>query len=280
MPVATMLHHNLVHIRDMTIAEFIIYFLFGGVVLAVLVWLKSRGSYRFRIRTRIGAPLTLARDFANTSRSVFIYQGVQILGRLLILAFGYILTFNEKLPLWQVVISFPLILILHDAYFYWTHRLFHLRPMFRFIHYEHHTVREPTVFAAYKFSMVEAALQGCFPLFYVLFFPCTFPTLIFFYTVMILHDVMIHSGVDVFPRQLVIGRFGWLCGTIHHDMHHHLGRTNYGLYLRFWDQVMKTEHPEFERIYDYVHSRENDGLAYDRILKGRRTIPTPALADA
>ena len=275
-----MLDHNLIHIRDMTIGEFAIYFLFGAAVLALLVWLKSRGSYRFRIRTRIGEPVTLARDFVNTSRSVFIYQGVQILGRLLILAFGYILTFDRSPPLWQVVLSFPLIMIMHDAYFYWTHRLFHLRPLFRFIHFEHHTVREPTVFASYKFSITEAAIQGSFPLFYVLFFPCTFPTLIFFYIVMILHDVMIHSGVDVFPRQLVIGRFGVLCGTIHHDMHHYLGRTNYGLYLRFWDQLMKTEHPDFEAVYDYVHSPKNDGLVYQKLLRRRPAEPSLTAAPA
>jgi sterol desaturase/sphingolipid hydroxylase (fatty acid hydroxylase superfamily) len=27
---------------------------------------------------------------------------------------------------------------LHDAWFYWTHRLLHWRPLYRWVHWEHH----------------------------------------------------------------------------------------------------------------------------------------------
>jgi len=274
-----MLRHTLPHSRDMVIAEFLIYFLFVAVMAALLVGLKSSGSKRFRIHNSIGEPLAMAREFVSTSRSLLIYNGLQVLMRVLILGFGYVLTFDARPPLWQVVISFPLIMVLHDAYFYWTHRLFHLRGVFKPVHLEHHRARQPTIFTSYRFSVAEATIQGLFPILYVLFFPCTFATLIFFYAVMILHDTMVHSGVDVFPRFLVLGRFGWLCGTVHHDMHHHLGRTNYALYLRFWDQVMKTEHPDFERVYEYVHSPGNDGGAYGLLLSRRPAEPNEIAAE-
>lgn len=28
--------------------------------------------------------------------------------------------------------------LLHDAWFYWTHRLLHWRPLYRYVHWEHH----------------------------------------------------------------------------------------------------------------------------------------------
>ena len=28
--------------------------------------------------------------------------------------------------------------VLHDAWFYWTHRLLHWRPLYRHVHYIHH----------------------------------------------------------------------------------------------------------------------------------------------
>jgi sterol desaturase/sphingolipid hydroxylase (fatty acid hydroxylase superfamily) len=36
--------------------------------------------------------------------------------------------------LWCIV----LLDVLHDAWFYWTHRLLHWRPLYRHIHFEHH----------------------------------------------------------------------------------------------------------------------------------------------
>lgn len=27
---------------------------------------------------------------------------------------------------------------LHDAWFYWTHRLLHWRPLYKYVHWEHH----------------------------------------------------------------------------------------------------------------------------------------------
>lgn len=270
MPAWAMLRHNLIHMRDLVIGEFLIFALFGALFLGLLLYLHRRRSYRFRIREQFGAPKQLVREAFNSTRAVFIYNAIQIAMRLVILAFGYILTFDNHLPLWEVALSFPLIIIGHDTYFYWTHRVMHSRALFRLMHWEHHRSKGPTVFTSYSFSMLESVVQGAYPILYVALCPCTFPTLIFFYTVAILHDVTVHSGVDLFPRWAIIGKpFGWICGTIHHDMHHEVGQMNYGLYTRFWDKLMGTEHPKFEAVYDYVHSPQNDGQAYRKVLRAK-----------
>jgi sterol desaturase/sphingolipid hydroxylase (fatty acid hydroxylase superfamily) len=156
-----------------------------------------------------------------------------------------------------------LVLIVHDAYFYWTHRWMHHPALFKFFHWEHHKSQAPTVFTAYSFSIPEAIVQGLFGIFYVALFPATFVTLIFFQFVEIAHNLAIHSGMDVFPRALVTGkRFGWLAGPTYHDLHHRTARGNYGLYTRFWDRLCGTEHPDFVRIHTYIHSPQNDGRAY------------------
>jgi sterol desaturase/sphingolipid hydroxylase (fatty acid hydroxylase superfamily) len=168
-----------------------------------------------------------------------------------------------------VALTFPLVLVVHDAYFYWTHRWMHAPALFRFFHWEHHKSQAPTVFTAYSFAMPEAITHGLFAVFYVALFPAAFATLIFFQFVEILHNLAIHAGVDLFPRTLVTHpRWGWLAGPTYHDLHHRTAKGNYGLYTRFWDRLMKTEHPDFVRIYDYVHSPQNDGQAY-RLLARR-----------
>jgi sterol desaturase/sphingolipid hydroxylase (fatty acid hydroxylase superfamily) len=46
----------------------------------------------------------------------------------------------------------------HDAWFYWTHRLLHWRPLYRYVHHEHHRSRAPSPFTGYAFHWLEAAL--------------------------------------------------------------------------------------------------------------------------
>jgi sterol desaturase/sphingolipid hydroxylase (fatty acid hydroxylase superfamily) len=42
-------------------------------------------------------------------------------------------------------------------------------------------------------------------------------------------------------------------------MHHRLTRCNYGLYFNIWDRLMKTNHPEYEKSYDKVIERREQG---------------------
>ena len=49
--------------------------------------------------------------------------------------------------------------ILHDAWFYWTHRLMHSwRPLYRRVHSLHHESTVPTAFTGYAFHPIEGAI--------------------------------------------------------------------------------------------------------------------------
>jgi sterol desaturase/sphingolipid hydroxylase (fatty acid hydroxylase superfamily) len=266
---AQLLNHNLIHLRDMALVEFLTYFLIGAAGFAYVLHLRQAGAFRFLIRSPSPKPVRVHLEVYNSALSVVLYNGVQLVGRICVLAFGYVVTLNNPLPLWEVVLSFPLVLIVHDAYFYWTHRWMHAPALFKIFHWEHHKSQAPTVFTAYSFAIPEAIVQGLFGVFYVAFFPATFATLIFFQFVEILHNLAIHSGMDLFPRTMVTHpRWGWLAGPTYHDLHHRTSRGNFGLYTRFWDRLCKTEHPDFVAVYNYVHAPGNDGQAY-RLLSRR-----------
>jgi sterol desaturase/sphingolipid hydroxylase (fatty acid hydroxylase superfamily) len=263
MTLAELLRHNLVHLRDMALVEFLTYLLVGAAVFAMILHLRRAGAFRFLIRAPAPRPGQVHREVYNSAMSVVLYNGVQLVTRIVALGFGYVVTLGVHMPVWEVALSFPLVLVVHDAYFYWTHRWMHHPKLFRFLHWEHHKSQAPTVFTAYSFSIPEAIVQGLFGIFYVALFPATFATLIFFQFVEIAHNLAIHSGMDLFPRTLVIHkRWGWLAGPTYHDLHHRTARGNYGLYTRLWDRLCKTEHPDFVRIYEYVHAPGNDGRAY------------------
>jgi sterol desaturase/sphingolipid hydroxylase (fatty acid hydroxylase superfamily) len=56
--------------------------------------------------------------------------------------------------------SLALIVVAHDAWFYWTHRARHHRRWFRAVHGRHHASLQPTPWAAYAFRPVEALVQA------------------------------------------------------------------------------------------------------------------------
>ena len=59
-------------------------------------------------------------------------------------------------PLWYWPVSILLYLVLHDTWFYWTHRWMHRPAVFKAAHAVHHASRPPTAWAAMAFHPIEA----------------------------------------------------------------------------------------------------------------------------
>jgi len=142
--------------------------------------------------------------------------------------------------------SVALLIVAHDTYFYWTHRLMHSRRLFRLFHRVHHLSRTPTPWAAYSFAPTEAVVQAAFLPLALFALPVHWSAIFLFTLHMIVRNVLGHSGVSVEPAHLLRGAWArWMTTTAHHDLHHERGQYNYGLYFAWWDRLMGTEHPEY-----------------------------------
>lgn len=145
-------------------------------------------------------------------------------------------------PLWWLPVSFVLCLLLHDTWFYWTHRLMHRPAWFRAMHAVHHDSRPPTAWAAMSFHPLEAITGAVVVPVLVLVLPLHIGVVGLLLAVMTLMGVTNHMGWELFPRWLVHGAAGrWLITASHHQLHHERYRTNYGLYFRLWDHLCGTD---------------------------------------
>ena len=153
-----------------------------------------------------------------------------------------IYTAADDWPLWWMPVSFLLCLALHDAWFYWTHRLMHNPGLFRRIHAVHHDSRPPTAWAAMSFHPWEA-LSGAFIIPALVFIlPLHVGVVLAILLVMTLMGTTNHMGWELFPARLVHGGAGhWLITATHHQLHHERYSCNYGLYFRFWDRLCGTD---------------------------------------
>lgn len=153
-------------------------------------------------------------------------------------------------------VSFVILMLVHETYFYWTHRWMHTPPLFARVHRVHHESKNPSPWAAFSFHPWEAVIEaGVFPLF-VLTIPIHPISLFSFLTIMTALSVVNHLGYEIYPKGLARHRLGkWIITATHHYLHHTKVRGNYGLYFTFWDRWMKTEDQRYPDLYDEVTKR-------------------------
>lgn len=145
-------------------------------------------------------------------------------------------------PLWYLPVSVLLYLLVHDAWFYWTHRLMHRPALFRIAHAVHHASRPPTAWAAMSFHPVEAITGAVVIPALVFLVPIHVGALGLVLAIMTVMGVTNHMGWEICPRFLHSGPLGaWLITARHHQRHHQLYGCNYGLYFRFWDRFCGTD---------------------------------------
>lgn len=141
-----------------------------------------------------------------------------------------------------LVFSLPLILFLHDTYFYWTHRLLHWRPVYRLVHFRHHQSVDLNPWAAMSFHPAEAVIEAIFLPLLVLIMPIHLGVFVTVLTLMTVLGIVNHLGYEIYPRFLYSGRVGTaLISATHHSLHHQRFNCNYGLYFRLWDHACKTD---------------------------------------
>lgn len=140
---------------------------------------------------------------------------------------GWTLTYRGIDSYAYLIASFVLAVVIHDTYFYWTHRLLHL-PAFRKFHEVHHKSRTPTVWTVLAFHPVEAFIQvGIYPilLFALPMHSITQSAFLFYAAVF---GALTHCGHDV------------LSAVRRHDLHHLTGQGNYSFCFPVWDRLMRT----------------------------------------
>jgi lathosterol oxidase len=148
-------------------------------------------------------------------------------------------------------ISFFLLLIIHDTYFYWVHRLMHQPLIYQYVHLHHHKSVTPTPWTAFSFHPLEAFLEFAFVIPVVFIIPFHSVVLMLFAFVMTGMNVLGHLGYELFPKTFLNHPLGKIMNTTtHHDMHHRYNKYNYGLYFNFWDAIMHTNHKKYKNEFE------------------------------
>jgi len=255
--------------------DFIRYLVGAGGVFVIVNVLLARWLQDRKIRPRSPDARQMTREFATSLRTVAIFamNGLLIFG---LREVGLIEVYLDPAGRGWEYFAFSVIvlIVLHDAWFYWSHRLIHHPKLFRRCHRIHHKSHNPSPWTAYSFDISEAYINAIFLPIVLLLLPATPLAIFVFLSHMMLRNAIGHCGYEIFPATRK-GRplFDWLTTVTHHDLHHSQAGWNYGLYFTWWDRMMGTEHPLYHEKFAAAVQRPLDGSAVAAITAQRALAP-------
>ncbi len=226
------------------------YLISAGGVYFVLSVLLSSWSEKYRIQKRRASVKDIIRECTHSLRTLAVWACIiLVIQAAMKQGWNPIYRDIHAYPIWYTLISLPLLFILHDAYFYWTHRALHHPALYRRLHRSHHISVAPTPWACLSFSVGEALLMPLFLPLVMLLLPLNnLVILIFFYST-IMRVAMGHAGIEFHPKSWVDSPLDIFTSTTHHDMHHSRFQGNYGLYFTYWDRWMATELADYKETF-------------------------------
>lgn len=154
------------------------------------------------------------------------------------------------------VFSVLVMILLHDAWFYFTHRLMHHPKLFKYVHKVHHQSTDPSPFAAFSFHPLEALVEAAIYVIFAFLFPVNIWALYVWQIIQMTLNVIGHAGYEIYPKGFnTHWLFKWKTPSTHHNMHHSHFSGNYGLYFTWWDKLFKTEFKDYHPKYENVQQR-------------------------
>lgn len=225
-------------------------------VVALLMWLLLHVLLRRRLAHRlIGAwptPRDLRRELGYSLCTLLVFAALGMLVLAGIFS-GQLEVYRAPLKhgwAW-LLLSLPAMLLWHDFYFYWTHRLLHTRWLLRHVHGVHHRSRNPSPWAAYAFHPVEALVNGLVTPLALLAVPLHWSVLLLFALHQIIRNTHGHAAVETLPRGFVRHALGrHFTTTTHHHLHHETAQGHYGLWFTWWDRICGTERADYHARFD------------------------------
>ena len=161
--------------------------------------------------------------------------------------------------IWYFILVFPVMLLMHDTYFYFTHRLMHHPKLFKFFHIIHHKSTNPSPWASFSFNPTEAVIESGIIYVFAFTIPVHIIHLFSFLIFMTLYNVYGHLGFELYPKGFNRHWLGkWFNTSVNHNMHHQYFNGNYGLYFTFWDRIMNTLQKDYDGRFESVTSQVTD----------------------
>ena len=236
---------------------FLRYVIIASVAFSIFYYVKKNAWSFKKIQKKFPVVSDYQREFLYSTSTAIIFAGLGYLFFLGPLA-KYTLAYHDihAHSLSYFFFSVVLTLVIHDTYFYWTHRLMHHPRLFKYFHKAHHLSTNPSPWAAMAFHPLEAVVEFGIIVVVSFLFPLHPLAIALFLLIMMFYNVYGHLGYELYPKGFSGSRIGkWINTSVNHNQHHEHFTGNYGLYFLYWDRWMGTLREDYEQKFEEVKHR-------------------------
>lgn len=136
------------------------YFLIAGLAFFTFYFFLKNVLANRRVQDKFPGLKHYSRDILFSLITILIFATMAALVFTVLRDFTNLFNPWDKYGRVYYFLTFPLMLFIHDAYFYWMHRLMHQPKLFRYIHRVHHLSTNPSPWTAYAFHPLEAIIEA------------------------------------------------------------------------------------------------------------------------
>jgi Delta7-sterol 5-desaturase len=226
------------------------YFLMAGIVF-FLFYIVFKNTFTARkVQSKFPQLSDYGRDIFYSIISIAIFAAIAIWTFFIIKPYTNMYDKISDYGFLYYSFTFVWMFFLHDAYFYWSHRLMHHPKIFKYVHLIHHKSNNPSPWTAYAFHPIEAVIEAFIVTVIAFSIPTHHSAITIYMLFQIAYNVYGHLGYEIFPAGLNKHWFGkWLNTSVSHNMHHKYSVKNYGLWTTIWDRMMGTMHEKYDEAY-------------------------------
>ncbi|MBI1286323.1 MAG: sterol desaturase [Flavobacteriales bacterium] len=233
------------------------YVLFAGVPYVLFYLLFKNRTFRMKIQQRYPKLKDVRREVLYSISSVAVFAMVSVF-LLYLKKHDFTKIYMDMDAFGGIYFGFSIVLliVLHDTWFYWTHRLMHWKPIFKYVHLVHHKSTDPTPWAAFSFHPTEAFIQIAYVPIMVCLVPLHPIAILTWALYQFTLNMLGHLGFELLPKGFTKSKWTfWHNTSTHHNMHHKYFSCNYSLYFNVWDRLMGTNHKKYDEMFEEVCER-------------------------
>jgi Delta7-sterol 5-desaturase len=227
------------------------YFFMAGIAFLLFYVIFKKQMAGRKVQAKFPTLTDYGRDLFYSAISVAIFSVVSVLTFSILAPYSNLYQNISDYGTPYYAFTFVWMFFLHDAYFYWTHRLMHHPKIFKVVHLIHHKSNNPSPWTAYAFHPIEAVFEAAIVTLIAFSIPTHRSAIIIYMLFQIAYNVYGHLGYEIFPQNMNKHWLGkWFNTSVSHNMHHKYSVKNYGLWTTIWDRMCGTMHEKYDETYE------------------------------
>jgi ring-1,2-phenylacetyl-CoA epoxidase subunit PaaE len=185
---------------------------------------------------------------------------------------GFVKFYTEtgKYGIWYEVVTVIVLLLVSDAWFYWSHRIMHHSKIYKYVHALHHKSLDVNPYTSTSFHIIESVWLTIWILPLVMLMPVSMTALGAMQALGTFNNIKSHLGYEFYPKFFKLPPFNMLVTATNHSLHHTQYNGNYGLFFRFWDILCGTELTITTATFTEIHNRKHeqifDNTSYKKLV--------------